>query len=678
MIRALQLVVLTACGLSAAGPDAQIQALRTEMTQLEGPRPRVALEKARQLLALLEQHPEPLLEMEVLTDMTRLHIQGQDLAAAHQTLERGSRLASGHRGTRQARRLGATQASLSFFEGDLEKAKREAKIARDEALAAEDFSPAIEAIGVLGQAEAQQGNFTGGIEHLQLAITLCDRVNSPERRQSLLSVLSNFYSESHDWKKALQANAESMVLARRLGDPRRIGVLLLNGALIRSKLGDFTTELADLKEAETLGRASGNEGLLLDAELGLVDVALREGRYSEALERAERAHARATRLASQIQQHVAAFARGTALNRLGRHREGLAEMERALAGFTDSKLETESQEFLLNLSEEYAFAGDFRTAHARLKTAKAQGDRLFSEERTKALGELEARFQNERQAGEIAQLKAREQRRTLVRNFSILAAILSLALMGAVVSRLRASRRNEAVLEQRVQARTAALEQSQELVLRTQRLNLVATVGAGIAHDLDNLLTVITTLSRQPEAREELEAVAHRAANLARKTLDLGGRDGAKVELVEVGELLEGLEPVLRRLLGRGIDLALSCRGGECWMEVEPVHLEQVIVNLVTNARDALKGEGHLRLDLVREGEQARLEVEDDGEGMTEEVKGRIFDPFFTTKGAGKGTGLGLPSILAFMQGHGGTVAVESTLGQGTCFTLTLPVLGDL
>ncbi len=676
--RALILALLASLCTWADDAPTSVRTLRKEMEQLQGVQPKSALEHGQRILALLAQTPDPLLEMEVRVDMARLQIQGDDLASARRTLERGEQLAAAHRGTPQARRIAATRVSLSFFEGALDKAKAEAVAARDECIRAQDYGPAIEAIGVLGQAEAAQGNFSGGIGHLQAAVELCDKVNSPERRQSLLSVLSNFYTETRDYQKALQANLDSMVIARRLGDPRRIGVLLLNGVNIRSKLGDHTTELADLKEAEALGRAAGLEGIILDADLGLTDIAIREGRYTEALAKAQEALDRAQRLGTTVQGYAAAFARGLALARMGRHAQGFAEMEQAAARFKASNLETEYQDFLLNLSEEYARIGDYRSAHARLKESKDLSDKVFSEERTRTLAELEARFQNERQAGEIARLKAQEQRRSLLRNFSILVAVLSLALVIAVISRLRASRRNEVVLEARVQARTEALEQAQDLMLRTQRLNLVATVGAGIAHDLNNLLTVITTLARQPEAREELEAVAHRAANLARKTLDLGGRDVPKIELVEVGDLLEGLEPMLRRMLDRGIELTIRRQGGECWMEVDPIHLEQVVVNLVTNARDALKGEGHLRIELNRDGDLCRLEVEDDGEGMPEEVRQRIFDPFFTTKSPGKGTGLGLPSILAFVKGHHGAVEVTSSPGQGTRFSLSLPVLGDL
>ena len=113
-------------------------------------------------------------------------------------------------------------------------------------------------------------------------------------------------------------------------------------------------------------------------------------------------------------------------------------------------------------------------------------------------------------------------------------------------------------------------------------------------------------------------------------------------------------------------------------MEVDPLAVEQVLVNLVTNARDAMAGKGALRISLSRDRKWSRLEVEDSGPGMSSEVRERIFDPFFTTKEKGKGTGLGLPSVKAFVARQGGFLDVESELGRGTRFILRLPCLGDL
>ncbi len=665
-------------GLSASDePLVKVQALRTEMARLEESQPRVALEKGAEALQVLSLHPAPSLELEVVTHMARLQIHVGDLASADKLLTRGEALAPALKGDPRTLRLAATRASLTFFEGRPAEAKAKAMAVREEALQAGDFPAAIEALEVLGQCEGGEGNFLVGIEWLQEAIDLCDRGGSPSRRQGLLSVLSNFYIDTKHWPKALKANQEAMAIARTLNLPNRLAGLHLNASLIQAKLGNHEAEVTHLREAEAMGRALGNEGILLNADLGMVDVLIREKDYSQALARSEMAIERAQRLGDTLQLEVAKFDRGMALNRLGQHRAGLAAMEAAHAGLSGAS-QTEEVEFLGALAEEYAHAGDYRKAFDRLRSHREASERLFSEERTRTAAELEARFQSERQAREIDLLKAQAQRRTLIRNFSILGVLLSLALVAAVLSRLRESRRNQALLEARVQERTKALEQSQETILRTQRLNLVATLGAGLAHDLNNLLTVVCTLAEQGGAKEDLVQTARRAAALARKSMAHAEDAGGSRELFDLAEVIRTLRPVLQRLAGRGIEVHLETDGNEAWMEADPLQVEQLLVNLVTNARDAMKGEGHLWISLDIAASHATLRVRDDGPGMDPETLSRIFDPFFTTKAPGKGTGLGLPSIKAFLDAHGGSIAVDSRLGDGTCFTLTLPHLAGL
>ncbi len=234
------------------------------------------------------------------------------------------------------------------------------------------------------------------------------------------------------------------------------------------------------------------------------------------------------------------------------------------------------------------------------------------------------------------------------------------------------------ILQARLDERTTALEESQEAILRTQRLNLVATIGAGMAHDLNNLLGVVCTLAEQGGSKEELVRTAHRAAALARKSMAHAGDPGATRELFDLGESLEHLNPILQRLAGRGITLTMVRDHSECWLEADPLQVEQALVNLVTNARDAMQGEGQIQISLQAEGSWSCIEVEDSGPGMSPEILDRIFDPFFTTKVKGSGTGLGLPSVKAFCDAQGGTVSVQSEVGGGTRFTIRLPRISDL
>ncbi len=259
----------------------------------------------------------------------------------------------------------------------------------------------------------------------------------------------------------------------------------------------------------------------------------------------------------------------------------------------------------------------------------------------------------------------------------LLATMATLMLVRQLIA-LRDQASFHRILQERLEARTQALEEAREAHLRVHRMNLVATVGAGMAHDLNNLLGVVCMLVEQGGDRAELLATAHRAAALARRTMAHAGAPDADRELFDLGERLRDLEPVLRRLAGGGVSFDTFQDGGEHWMEMNPLQAEQVLVNLVTNARDAMGGAGKIEVDLRGEEGWTELEVRDSGPGMSPEVRERIFEPFFTTKGKGRGTGLGLTSLKTLVEEVGGSVEVESSPGQGTTFRVRFPRLMGL
>lgn len=230
------------------------------------------------------------------------------------------------------------------------------------------------------------------------------------------------------------------------------------------------------------------------------------------------------------------------------------------------------------------------------------------------------------------------------------------------------------VLKARLAERTQALEEYQAIIMRTQRMNLVATLGAGLAHDFNNMLGAMVSLSEQGRNQEATET-ARKAAGLARRMMNLASHEPRPVQLFELQEMLEDRHRLLDRIAGATIRVELNLGLEECWMEADPLEIEQILVNLVSNARDAIAGEGVIQLRLSKQGGQAILEVEDTGTGMDEVMKARLFQPFFTTKGEGRGTGLGLASVKATVDQLGGRVEVESQVGVGTTFTLFLPVV---
>ena len=225
----------------------------------------------------------------------------------------------------------------------------------------------------------------------------------------------------------------------------------------------------------------------------------------------------------------------------------------------------------------------------------------------------------------------------------------------------------------------------QEQLRQAQKMEAIGRLAGGVAHDFNNLLTVIAgyaELLRAPEsvadaalAAREIGAAAERAAGLTRQLLALSRRQLAKTVTVDLNEVIHGLEPVLRRTLPESIDIELVLDPALPLVQADPSQLDQVLLNLALNARDAMPVRGRLRIE-TRAGAAGRslhLVVSDTGTGMSEEVRMRAFEPFFTTKPAGEGSGLGLSTTYGIVQQCGGTLALESAPGCGTRVSIELP-----
>jgi PAS domain S-box-containing protein len=227
---------------------------------------------------------------------------------------------------------------------------------------------------------------------------------------------------------------------------------------------------------------------------------------------------------------------------------------------------------------------------------------------------------------------------------------------------------------------------------QAQRLEAIGLLAGGIAHDFNNILQVILTNAdfarlqvqrgRSPVAELDLVIdAAQRAAALTQQLLTFGRRQAMQVRSVDVVGLGERMMQMLRRTIPANIELRFLPPQDACMAVADPVHLEQVLVNLCLNARDAMPGGGVLTVRVGREpaapaqkdGFKVKLEVSDTGSGIAPEHLGRIFEPFFTTKAPGAGTGLGLAVVDGIVQQLQGSIRVHSELGSGTTFTVLLP-----
>ncbi|MFL5561783.1 MAG: ATP-binding protein [Gemmatimonadaceae bacterium] len=236
-------------------------------------------------------------------------------------------------------------------------------------------------------------------------------------------------------------------------------------------------------------------------------------------------------------------------------------------------------------------------------------------------------------------------------------------------------------------------------VRQAQRMEAVGQLAGGVAHDFNNLLTVITSYSAMllaeqgtaPDVRadlEEIKSAADRAATLTRQLLAFSRRQLLQPRVIDLNELTLNLEKMLSRLLREDIELRTTLDPTLGLVNADPGQLEQVIVNLAVNARDAMPDGGRLTIQTANvrldegfgplpeagAGDYVMLAVSDTGHGMTEAVKAHLYEPFFTTKETGKGTGLGLSTVYGIVQQSGGSIWVYSEPGQGTTFKIYLPV----
>ncbi|MGE0658901.1 MAG: PAS domain-containing protein [Reyranellaceae bacterium] len=256
-----------------------------------------------------------------------------------------------------------------------------------------------------------------------------------------------------------------------------------------------------------------------------------------------------------------------------------------------------------------------------------------------------------------------------------------------------------ATLEYRVAERTEELLRTQEALRQSQKMESIGNLAGGIAHDFNNLLQVIGgnlqliaadvagNPSVERRVRNALQGVS-RGANLASQLLAFGRRQPLEPKVVNIGRLVRGMDEILRRSLGEEIELETIVAGGLWNTLIDPGNVENAILNLAINARDAMQGAGKLTIEAgnasldaayarhnvdAAPGQYVMLAVTDTGCGMTPDVVAQVFEPFFTTKPAGKGTGLGLSMVYGFVRQSGGHVKVYSEPGKGTTFRLYLP-----
>ncbi|MET0388219.1 MAG: ATP-binding protein [Polyangiales bacterium] len=280
------------------------------------------------------------------------------------------------------------------------------------------------------------------------------------------------------------------------------------------------------------------------------------------------------------------------------------------------------------------------------------------------IGELEAQVRERTRALELAQRAEAEARRE-------------------VTERLRAEQ---------------ALSSTQAQLRQLQKMEAIGQLAAGIAHDFNNMLSVILSYGSLvaqalPEDNplradvDEIVGAGERASALTQQLLTFSRKQVLSPRTLQVNDVVGQLQRMLHRLLGEGVTLEVVQEPQLATAYADPGQIEQVLMNLAVNARDAMPSGGTLRIVTANvelpeaqvaplglaAGPYVSLQVQDTGTGMSDEVRERIFEPFFTTKDKGKGTGLGLSTVYGIVKQSGGHIVVDSQIGRGTTFTVFLP-----
>jgi PAS domain S-box-containing protein len=238
----------------------------------------------------------------------------------------------------------------------------------------------------------------------------------------------------------------------------------------------------------------------------------------------------------------------------------------------------------------------------------------------------------------------------------------------------------------------------EEQVRRAQRMEAIGRLAGGVAHDFNNLLTVIMSVAKvmgdSPRSEgdvsdlRQIQSAAERAAQLTSHLLAFARKQISEPKVIDINAIVQGIDSLLRRLIGEHITLKTVCQAGLGAVRIDPAQVEQIVMNLAVNARDAMAAGGTLTIETknvelgsdyafthpeVTPGDYVMVSVSDTGSGMDPETLARIFEPFFTTKEQGRGSGLGLATCYGIVKQSGGSIWAYSEVGRGSTFKVYLP-----
>jgi signal transduction histidine kinase len=272
---------------------------------------------------------------------------------------------------------------------------------------------------------------------------------------------------------------------------------------------------------------------------------------------------------------------------------------------------------------------------------------------------------------------------SFVTPFAVLLLVALLGMWAALFPLVRGMARSLQRSRDGHHAAELSLEETSEQLRQSQKMDAVGSLAGGVAHDFNNLLTAINGYAallrdepgsaRMHEFAAAIGEAGEQGAALTQQLLAFSRRQVLRPDVISLNDVVLGMSSLLERLIGEGITIELELDSDLQPTEADRSKLDQVLLNLVVNARDAMSGSGTVTIGTRNDGDIVVLEVSDTGVGMEPTTAERIFEPFFTTKDTGKGTGLGLSTVYGIITQTGGTIHVRSAPGDGATFTVRLP-----
>lgn len=267
--------------------------------------------------------------------------------------------------------------------------------------------------------------------------------------------------------------------------------------------------------------------------------------------------------------------------------------------------------------------------------------------------------------------------------------LLMAIIVDYAVNTLRRSLDEAVAKSQRLEEEMAVREQAQEQLLHARKMEVVGQVASGVAHDFDNVLSVILGYTSRRErladagtgklmqAMEGIRIAAERASMVSRNLLRFARFESEQVEVVDVCDVMRGVQPMLRQLFGAHVHMTCRVPDASMPISIDRSQLELIFLSMASNARDAMPKGGKFIMSGHHERDVVVVELTDTGKGIDVDLAERIFEPFFTTKPSGSGTGLGLSVVRDVVQHAGGNIAVSSQAGAGSVFVIRFPLSGQ-